>query len=130
MTKEPIVGRKREVAILNKLWRSKESEFVAVYGRRRVGKTHLIREYFSDKAVYFELTGIKDAKLAVQLEVFQKSLVRCFTTDCQSASLEIGLMPFPYLLKRYRMYLNPKKSFSFLTSFPGWRAAVQESHRL
>lgn len=49
---------------------SSEAEFLAIYGRRRVGKTHLIHEFFSDKGVYFEITGQKDGKLHEQLENF------------------------------------------------------------
>ena len=39
-----LIGREKEKAILLDAFRSDESEFVAVYGRRRVGKTYLIRE--------------------------------------------------------------------------------------
>ena len=41
-----MIGRISETEELNRLFESKESEFVAVYGRRRVGKTYLIRETF------------------------------------------------------------------------------------
>ena len=43
-----MVGRTKEIKELNRLYESDESEFVAVYGRRRVGKTYLIRETFAD----------------------------------------------------------------------------------
>ena len=46
-----IVGRKKELAILEKIYRSKEAEFITIYGRRRVGKTYLIREFFGQKEV-------------------------------------------------------------------------------
>ena len=39
-----IVGRKEEIAELDKLYYSERPEFVAVYGRRRVGKTFLIKQ--------------------------------------------------------------------------------------
>lgn len=61
MKKETIFGREKEIKILDALWDSDEADFLAVYGRRRVGKTHLIREYFADKkCTYFEMTGQKD----------------------------------------------------------------------
>ena len=44
MAKEKIIGRKNETGILTKALHSTEPEFIAVYGRRRVGKTFLIRE--------------------------------------------------------------------------------------
>lgn len=65
-----IVARQQELNILNKLYRSEKPEFLAVYGRRRVGKTFLIREFFHDKGVYFQLTGIKDASVRKQLRNF------------------------------------------------------------
>lgn len=67
---EKIIGREQEIKTLNGILNSREAEFLAIYGRRRVGKTHLIREYFSNKGVYFELTGQKDGKLQDQLENF------------------------------------------------------------
>ena len=44
-----IIGRNKEIEQLDKIIQSKKSEFLAVYGRRRVGKTFLIREYFDYK---------------------------------------------------------------------------------
>ncbi len=65
-----IVGREKEVGFLNNVFESKKPEFLAIYGRRRVGKTYLIREFFKDKGIYFELTGIKDATKSSQLKNF------------------------------------------------------------
>ena len=42
-----IIGRKEEIALLEKYMTSNHSEFIAIYGRRRVGKTFLIRQYQS-----------------------------------------------------------------------------------
>ncbi len=39
-----MIGRKREIEQLQKAYESGSSEFVAVYGRRRVGKTRLVRK--------------------------------------------------------------------------------------
>jgi Cdc6-like AAA superfamily ATPase len=44
-----IVGRVKEQAILKQQVKSDKPEFIAVYGRRRVGKTFLIKEYFSNR---------------------------------------------------------------------------------
>ena len=41
-----IIGREIEIELLSRIYSSGQAEFVAVYGRRRVGKTFLIREYF------------------------------------------------------------------------------------
>ena len=43
-----IIGRKEEIKELQRIYDSTSSEFVVVYGRRRVGKTFLVREFFQD----------------------------------------------------------------------------------
>ena len=48
------IGRERELAALSRLYGSERFEFAVIYGRRRVGKTALIREFIKDKrAIYF-----------------------------------------------------------------------------
>ena len=42
-----IIGRKQEQKELEKVYNSNKAEFVVLYGRRRVGKTYLVREYFN-----------------------------------------------------------------------------------
>ena len=54
-----IIGRERERADLEHLIASGKSEFVAVYGRRRIGKTFLIRETCRYQFA-FEHTGLKN----------------------------------------------------------------------
>lgn len=64
-----IIGREREIKKINRLLNSNSSEFLAVYGRRRVGKTFLIREYLKDKMV-FSFSGAFEADSEIQLENF------------------------------------------------------------
>jgi hypothetical protein len=65
-----IIGREKEKGTLKKILTSKEAAFIAVYGRRRIGKTFLIRNFFKDKGLFFHLTGIQDASLDMQLGNF------------------------------------------------------------
>ena len=69
-----MIGRTKEIEELNRLYESHESEFVAVYGRRRVGKTYLVRETFSDRFA-FHHTGLPNATKHQQLVHFKESLV-------------------------------------------------------
>ena len=55
-----IVGRKQELEKLDRITQSKKSEFLAVYGRLRVGKTFLIREYF-EYTFDFQISGLANA---------------------------------------------------------------------
>ena len=47
-----MIGRKKEIQELEKLYGSKQAELVAVYGRRRIGKTYLINQVFSDRFLF------------------------------------------------------------------------------
>ncbi|MGM9868907.1 MAG: ATP-binding protein [Sodaliphilus sp.] len=70
-----LIGREKEKAQLLSALQSNQSEFIAVYGRRRVGKTFLIREAFNYR-FSFDHTGILDAPLKEQLYEFRESLYR------------------------------------------------------
>ena len=68
-----MIGRIKEQTELNRLYDSCESEFVALYGRRRVGKTYLVREMFDGRFTFCH-TGKPNAGLREQLSHFHKSL--------------------------------------------------------
>lgn len=69
----PLIGREPEIAVLQKAYQSNEPEMVAVIGRRRVGKTFLVRQCYAGK-IAFEMTGIKDGKMSEQLQHFTSRL--------------------------------------------------------
>lgn len=69
-----IFGRTNEIKILERLLHSKKPEFLAIYGRRRVGKTYLIHEFFKDKGVYFSVTGSINSNKKLQLRKFYREL--------------------------------------------------------
>jgi predicted AAA+ superfamily ATPase len=85
MAAESIVGRVAEQQRLRAILGSSEAELVALYGRRRVGKTFLIRELFGDQ-IYFEVTGEKDQAATVQLDRFVREISRVFYDDRPLAS--------------------------------------------
>lgn len=70
-----LVGRKQERETLDRAMASGDPELIAVYGRRRVGKTFLVREHFN-KDLCFELTGVHGAKMASQLANFADAYSR------------------------------------------------------
>jgi uncharacterized protein len=75
----PLSGRKAERELLGRLVRSAKSEFLAVYGRRRVGKTFLVRRFFQDQPVrYFEVVGRFEGSVEDHLRIFSESLGRTF----------------------------------------------------
>jgi len=68
-----IIGREREQYLLNQYVESEKPEFVAVFGRRRVGKTFLIREYFI-KQFTFYFSGVENVSKEQQLKNFNTAL--------------------------------------------------------
>jgi hypothetical protein len=68
-----MIGRIREINELNRLHESGESEFVAIYGRRRVGKTYLVRETFADRFAFYHM-GLPKGTKREQLAHFRESL--------------------------------------------------------
>ena len=68
-----MVGREKEQKRLRELADSGESEFVAVYGRRRVGKTYLVRETFDGEFAFCH-SGMARVGMAKQLQAFCSSL--------------------------------------------------------
>ncbi len=71
--KGPLIGRIAETAVLTKALQSDEAELVAVLGRRRVGKTFLVRSVYENRIV-FEMTGIQKGTLKEQLQHFTDRL--------------------------------------------------------
>ena len=65
----PFIGRIDEKAILQEALVSKEAEMIAVMGRRRVGKTFMIKTVY-EKELVFDITGIQNGELTNQLKVF------------------------------------------------------------
>ena len=77
--KNNIIGRKSEQDTLARIYESRQSEFVAVCGRRRVGKTFLVREYFEQEMV-FQTSGLAGGNTQEQL-----SAVMVFSGICIQA---------------------------------------------
>ena len=75
-----MIGRKKEIALLKRLYESNKAQFVAVYGRRRVGKTYLINDVFGEK-ITFRHAGLSpiesgdESPLKKQLKHFYNSLL-------------------------------------------------------
>ena len=70
---QKIIGREMEMAELRRCMESDRSEFVIVYGRRRVGKTFLVDRFF-DGEYDFSFVGRNNQAMAKQLRAFAKSL--------------------------------------------------------
>jgi uncharacterized protein len=117
-----MIGRKKEMTILANAYASNKPELIAVFGRRRVGKTYLIGSFFQGK-IDFELTGLKDGSKEQQLRNFSYSL-----KDAQQ-SAELPPQPVDWLaafhqLKTYLESLGDaqKRKVVFIDEVP-WIAS-------
>lgn len=70
---EKIIGRHSEKALLEKYYNSGKAEFIAMYGRRRIGKTFLIRQYFRNQ-FSFDMTGVLEGNKNEQMTAFHMAL--------------------------------------------------------
>ncbi len=68
-----MIGREYEKDMLAHILESKRPEFLVLYGRRRVGKTYLIKEFFKERFAFYA-TGLTGEKTRGQLKAFHKSL--------------------------------------------------------
>ena len=75
MNRKKLIGRNRECERLDKCMRANSAQLIIVYGRRRVGKTFLVNEYFNNQ-FDFKLTGAYGQPKEIQLRNFMSELVR------------------------------------------------------
>lgn len=112
-----ITGRTKEQKTLNDALVSNESELIAIYGRRRVGKTFLIRETYKTRIV-FDMTGIKGAKKAIQLRNFHSQLIRTSSRLKNTATPKDWFAAFELLKEYLDKLTSKKKKVIFIDEFP------------
>ena len=110
-----LIGRKREIERLDKLMGSSKSEFLAVYGRRRVGKTFLIREYFSNQFDFYT-TGLAKGNTQQQLTNFTIFINNYFSENHPVP--ENWLTAFNLLIKELKRTKSDKKRVLFFDEMP------------
>ena len=117
-----IIGRTTEIAELNALYQSTQAQLVAIYGRRRVGKTFLVDQVFKGK-ITFRHAGLSPIDLGSnknavkkQLKHFYNSLLLCGVkkSKCPSDWLEAFFMLEKYL----ESIDNGSKQLIFLDELP------------
>lgn len=82
MAEQAFIGRKQEQAFLSDIFKSRKAEFIAVYGRRRVGKTYLVEYFFKNKpGLFFHITGLHKGTLKEQLDIFTDAMSETFFAE-------------------------------------------------
>ena len=115
-----LIGREKEQQILERLYSSNKAEFLALYGRRRIGKTFLIKQFFSDKkCTFFHITGLKDGSISEQLNHFTKTISKCFYRGSELKEKTSWLDAFELLTDSIKKHTKKNtKSVIFLDEFP------------
>ncbi len=118
-----LVGRQNGLDILEHCFSTKKPEFIAVYGRRRVGKTYLIREFFSKKQgiIFFNATGSKDGTLQEQIAHFTSQLGEAFFGSAKLQQEKNWDGTFKTLTDAIKNAPKDKKIVLFLDEIP-WMA--------
>lgn len=103
---DTMIGRKRELAELQKYYDSGKPEFVALYGRRRVGKTFLIEQFFANK-YSFKVSGVVEGDAEVQYSAFNIAMREYgyegrFSTDWMLIFNQLGKMLDKKIRKKRR----------------------------
>lgn len=117
-----IIGRKEEQRRLREAFESAYSEFAVVYGRRRVGKTFLIRETFDYKFT-FQHTGLAKKNTRQQLQNFQVSLR---TQGYKGAPLPVNWIEAFGMLEELVRRSRARKKVVFIDEMP-WMDAPRSS---
>ena len=117
-----MVGREEEIEELRMIAEGDRSCLVVVYGRRRIGKTFLIREAFN-YSFTFSHTGMEKGTLAEQLRQFRESLVDYGWTDCPVPRTWIEAFA---LLKRFLAGRGTGRKIVFIDELP-WMDSPRSS---
>lgn len=112
-----LIGRQSEQQLLEELLQSPQAELLALYGRRRVGKTFLIRSVYKEQLA-FELTGLFNAPLVQQLDSFTFALSRSFAKGITLPRPLTWLAAFQLLIQYLEANPSDKKRVLFLDELP------------
>src|SRR3990167_6826203 len=119
---EKIIGRVREQKLLKDLIGSKKSEFIAVYGRRRVGKTYLVKNLVDSlPCIFFHVTGVQKGTLKSQLKEFAKQVGKTFYESPSLVPQKSWEDAFEELTETINQLPKEKTVVLFFDEFP-WMA--------
>ena len=122
-----VIGRKYEQHVLQNICNEKEARLIAVYGRRRVGKTYLVKYFFNERFDFF-FTGSFETSMKVQLTLFREALSQYsgqswpatkswFEAFAQLKEYLLGLKKKKYCGVPWRVALDGYTKVKFFGSF-------------
>lgn len=115
---KPIVGRIHEKQVLSDALDSHRSELIAIYGRRRIGKTYLIREFYENRII-FSFTGLSTGNRKDQIKNFTLKLNEVTNIFNKEKQAKDWLEAFSYLkIFLQEIKQSKKKKVLFIDEFP------------
>lgn len=111
---EKLVGRQREINELKQAMLSDKSELIVLYGRRRIGKTFLVRSFFKD-AFTFHFVGAHKKSAEIQLQNFREALIKY---SCQKVGDLLNWHDAFLHLENYLERSPDKKKVLFFDELP------------
>ena len=112
-----LIGREIQKRQIENCFDEDRSHFVAVYGRRRVGKTFLIKEYFQNKFTFY-CTGLLNGNKNQQLNNFVTNMTNQLTYFDENASIDNWYDAFNELIKAFSKIKDNQKKVLFLDELP------------
>jgi AAA+ ATPase superfamily predicted ATPase len=117
-----IIGREEEKALLDDVLANTAADLVAVFGRRRIGKTFLIRHHLQ-KQIIFEYSGIHNVETAVQLSGYCQALAKQLNNNIDLPVAADWFAAFELTAKLVQKKLRRKRAILFLDEFPWMQTA-------
>ncbi|MBR1514605.1 MAG: AAA family ATPase [Bacteroidales bacterium] len=138
MDMSSVIGREEELSTISRLYESERSEFLAIYGRRRVGKSFLIEEALGDK-ISFMAVGIYqkiDKDNVEKVDSYRQKQLAHFYNSLLEYGLPKASNPAPAswmdafeLLKKLLQRKRSRRKVVFIDELP-WLAGPQSSELL
>ncbi len=117
-----ITGKEFEKTVFKQLLNSEKPEFVAIHGRRRVGKTYITSSFFeANRCTFFHSTGLRNADQAQQIKQFTDEISRVFYAGQGLSPASNWYDAFAQLTRAIENLKSKKKIIVFLDELP-WMA--------
>lgn len=119
-----MIGREKEIAILTEALHSNRAEMIAVYGRRRIGKTYLVEQFYNQSDVEMvSLIGQSEANMKTQLSNTKNRLLERNGIDVSDAQNWTDI--FSAIKSHHQTYVSEQKHFVLFIDELPWIATAR-----
>ncbi|NJN35553.1 MAG: ATP-binding protein [Saprospiraceae bacterium] len=112
-----LIGREAQKKQIERYFVDDRSHFMVVYGRRRIGKTFLIKEYFQNDFAFY-CTGLLNGNKGKQLNNFVTNMTNQLAFFSENATINNCYDAFNELIKAFSKIKGNQKKVIFLDELP------------